>query len=92
MNPPVILAMGLMLMASAILTVGWIAKRSAFYRRELAATHGRDLPLDGLRGMAALLVATYHSALIYTQIKTGCWGDAGSPILQTFGPGGVLIF
>lgn len=79
-------------MAASILTAAAVARFSRFYRDQLHHTAGRDLPLDGLRGMAALLVMTHHSGMAYTQIQTGQWGDAGSPVLQLFGPVGVVAF
>jgi len=92
MNAAGIMAGAAILMLAVIATAAVIARYSGFYRRELAESVNRELPLDGLRGMAALMVVIYHSALFYTRLLTGKWGDAGSPVLQAFGPGGVLIF
>lgn len=80
------------MMLVVMATAAGIARYSKFYRRELAASGSRELALDGLRGMAALMVATYHAALCCTWLHTGRWGEAESPILQLFGPGGVTIF
>jgi peptidoglycan/LPS O-acetylase OafA/YrhL len=80
------------MMLAVIATAAAIARYSPFYRREMAETGNRELALDGLRGMAALAVATYHADLSNTWLMTGEWGDARSPILHLFGPGGVIIF
>jgi peptidoglycan/LPS O-acetylase OafA/YrhL len=78
---------------SVLATTAIIARRSGFYRQELASGPGRrELPLDGLRGFAALMVVTHHSALFRNWLTTGKWGDAGNPVLQAFGPAGVILF
>lgn len=87
-----ILAGGVAMMLVVIATAAVIARCSTFYRRELAETGNREPALDGLRGMAALMVATHHAALCCTWLKTGDWGEAQSPVLQLFGPAGVTIF
>jgi peptidoglycan/LPS O-acetylase OafA/YrhL len=87
-----ILAGGLVMMLAVIATAAVIARHGKFYRREMAETGKRELALDGLRGMAALMVATHHAALSYTWLLTGQWGAARTPVLQLFGPGGVIIF
>ena len=58
----------------------------------MMAPGNRELALDGLRGMAALMVATHHAALSNSWLLTGDWGDARSPVLQLFAPGGVILF
>jgi peptidoglycan/LPS O-acetylase OafA/YrhL len=92
MNSLGILAGGLVMMLAVIATTAAIARCSKFYRRELAASGKRELALDGLRGMAALMVATHHAALGCTWLKTGNWGEAQSPVLQLFAPAGVILF
>jgi hypothetical protein len=85
-------AAGIGFMVAIIATAAAIGQFAPFYRRELKEAGNRELALDGLRGMAALMVVTYHAALAHTQLLTGEWLHAGSPVLQAFGPAGVLIF
>lgn len=81
------------LVLAVIVTTALIARLSPFYRGELASGAGRrELPLDGLRGLAALMVVTHHSAMFRHWLRTGDWGDAGSSLLEAFGPGGVHLF
>jgi len=87
-----ILTGGLAMMLVVIATTAGIARYIKFYQRELAASGNRELALDGLRGMAALMVATHHAALSRSWLITGAWGDAQSPVLQLFAPAGVIIF
>src|ERR1019366_1926994 len=86
------LAGGGAMMLAVIATAAVIARHSNFYRRELAESGNRELALDGLRGLAALMVAAHHAALSITWLETGLWGDARSPVLQLFAPAGVIIF
>ena len=83
---------GVVMMLAVIATAAGVARYSKFYRRELAESGKRELSLDGLRGMAALMVATHHAALSCSWLITGTWGEAQSPVLQLFAPGGVIIF
>jgi peptidoglycan/LPS O-acetylase OafA/YrhL len=92
MESLVILTGGVVMMFAVIATAAGIARHSKFYRRELAVSGNRELALDGLRGMAALMVATHHAALCCTWLKTGIWGDSQSLVLQLFAPAGVVIF
>jgi peptidoglycan/LPS O-acetylase OafA/YrhL len=92
MNAMAILAGGAAMMLAVIVTAAGIARYSKFYRRELVASGKRELSLDGLRGLAALMVATHHAALSCAWLATGRWGDAQSPVLQLFAPAGVIIF
>jgi peptidoglycan/LPS O-acetylase OafA/YrhL len=87
-----ILTGGVAMMLAVIATAAGIARYSKFYRRELAETGKRELALDGLRGMAALMVATHHAALSRSWLVTGRWGEAQSPVLQLFAPAGVILF
>jgi peptidoglycan/LPS O-acetylase OafA/YrhL len=80
------------MMLAVIATAAGIVRYSAFYRREMAETGNRALALDGLRGLAALMVATHHAALCCTWLVTGVWGDAQTPVLQLFAPAGVILF
>ena len=80
------------MMFAVIATAAGIARYSKFYRRELTESGKRELALDGLRGMAALMVATHHAALSCSWLITGRWGEAQSSALQLFAPGGVIIF
>ncbi len=86
------LAGGLLLIVAVIATAYRVARSSQFYRRELAAGANRELALDGLRGVAALMVATHHAELAGACLLDGEWGDARSPVLQLFGPSGVILF
>jgi peptidoglycan/LPS O-acetylase OafA/YrhL len=86
------LAGGVVMMLAVIATAAGIARYSKFYRREMMEPGKRELALDGLRGMAALMVATHHAALSNSWLMTGSWGEARSPVLQLFAPGGVIIF
>ncbi|MEI7806895.1 MAG: acyltransferase [Verrucomicrobiota bacterium] len=92
MNSLVILMGGALMMCAVIATAAGIARNSKFYRQELTESGSRELALDGLRGMAALMVMAHHAALSNTWLTTGEWGDARNPILQLFGPMGVIIF
>jgi peptidoglycan/LPS O-acetylase OafA/YrhL len=87
-----ILTGGVVMMLAVIATAAGIARYSKFYRRELAVSGKREFALDGLRGMAALMVATHHAALSRSWLITGRWGEAQSPVLQLFAPVGVIIF
>jgi peptidoglycan/LPS O-acetylase OafA/YrhL len=78
-----------MMMLVVITTAAGIARYSKFYRRELAESGNRELALDGLRGMAALMVATHHAILSIHWLVNGNWGGAQTQLL---GPGGVMIF
>ncbi len=81
------------MMLAVIAMAAGIARYSQFYRRELVVESGkRELALDGLRGLAALMVATHHAALSCAWLTTGRWGEAQSPVLQLFAPAGVIIF
>lgn len=73
-------------------TTALVARYSAFYRRELAPDAHRQLPLDGLRGLAALMVAVTHAALCGVWLGTGEWGRAESPLLELLAPAGVILF
>ena len=79
-------------MLAVIATAAVIARYSRFYRREMTESGNRELALDGLRGLAALMVATHHAALSCIWFTTGEWGDAGLPAWQMFGPAGVILF
>ena len=92
MDSLVILTGGVAMMLAVIATAAGIARHSQFYRRELAETGKRELALDGLRGMAALMVAAHHAALSRSWLVTGRWGEAQSPVLQLFAPAGVILF
>src|SRR6266705_803343 len=92
MNPLGILACGVLTMLAVIVTAAGIAHYSSFYRREMAESGNRALALDGLRGVAALMVATHHAAMSCIWLSTGGWGQTGSPVLQLFGPAGVILF
>ncbi len=80
------------MMLVVVLTAAGIARCNKFYRRELTKVGSRELALDGLRGMAALMVATHHAALSLTWLATGTFREAGTPVLQLFGPAGVTLF
>ena len=77
---------------TVIATTAGIARYNRFYQRELANCGGRELALDGLRGLAALSVATYHMALCCEWLNTNIWAGNGSVALQTMGPGAVAVF
>ena len=81
-----------LMMAAVIATAGLFARHNSFYRRELADTAGRELSLDGLRGLAALMVAVHHAAVCRIWLNTGEWSDAGAWLPQIFGPAGVILF
>jgi peptidoglycan/LPS O-acetylase OafA/YrhL len=82
---------GLMMLA-VIATAGVIARRSHFYRQGLAAPGNRELSLDGLRGLAALMVAMHHAAIGRVWLADNEWGDARSLVLQLAGPAAVVLF
>jgi peptidoglycan/LPS O-acetylase OafA/YrhL len=82
-----------MVVVSVLVTTAIISRVSEFYRRELAGGYGRrELPLDGLRGFAALMVVTHHAAMFHMWVSKDRWGETGVYALQTFGPAGVSLF
>jgi peptidoglycan/LPS O-acetylase OafA/YrhL len=82
---------GLMMLA-VIATAGMIACRSRFYRQELAVSGTREWSLDGLRGLAALMVAMHHAAIGRVWLINNEWGDTRSLVLQLAGPAAVVLF
>jgi peptidoglycan/LPS O-acetylase OafA/YrhL len=80
------------MMGAIIATAAVFARFNAFYRLELARTSHRELSLDGLRGMAALMVAVHHAALCRTWLDTGDFVHTNSWLPQIFGPAGVILF
>ena len=79
------------LMLAVIAVTAGLARCLPFYQRELAVGQ-RELALDGLRGLAALMVMTHHSFHFHRWLTTGIWGNAGNGPLQLMGPAGVIIF
>lgn len=69
-------------MLAVIATSAGIARYSKFYRRQAVESGNRELALDGLRGMAALMVMTHHAALCCSWITTGRWREAQSPAFE----------
>ena len=93
MNAVGITAASLAVGLAAIATCAAISRKSAFYRRELAVdADQRELSLDGLRGVAALMVMTHHAATFMSSFVIDNWGNTRSPLLQSFGPYGVHLF
>ena len=86
------LAGGSVMMLAVVATAAGIARCSKFYRREMMTPGRRELALDGLRGLAALMVATHHAAMSDAWLITGNWGETRSPVLQLLAPAGVIIF
>jgi peptidoglycan/LPS O-acetylase OafA/YrhL len=87
-----ILAGAAAVMLAVIGTAAIIARFIPFYRHELADNGQRELALDGLRGIAALLVAVSHAALCRAWLATGDWGRTESPLSQLCAPTGVILF
>ncbi|MEY4918150.1 MAG: hypothetical protein RL616_2063 [Verrucomicrobiota bacterium] len=85
------LAGALALMLTVIAVAAGLGRYVPFYQRELAVGQ-RELALDGLRGLAALMVMTHHSFHFHRWLTTGIWGNAGNGPLQLMGPAGVIIF
>jgi peptidoglycan/LPS O-acetylase OafA/YrhL len=81
-----------LMIVAVVATAAFFARFSNFYRRELAITNLREVSLDGLRGMAALMVAVHHAAICRLWLETGKWGDAGAFLPDIFGPVGVILF
>lgn len=52
----------------------------------------RDSPLDGLRGILATTVVSYHFYLNYFYQKTGRWGDVSHPLILNLGAVPVSLF
>jgi peptidoglycan/LPS O-acetylase OafA/YrhL len=93
MNSAGFIAGGAMIALGVIGTAALVSRVSPFYRRELSSGSGRrELSLDGLRGLAALMVVMHHAAMFCNWLRSGEWGDAGSPVLQALGPAGVHLF
>lgn len=86
-------ACGLTVALVIIATSALISRFSAFYRRELSVDAGRrELSLDGLRGIAAVMVVMHHTAMFCKLLRLGEWGYTGSRVLLAFGPAGVHLF
>jgi peptidoglycan/LPS O-acetylase OafA/YrhL len=83
---------GAVMMLAVIATAAGIVRYSTFYRREMVEVGNRALALDGLRGMAALAVATHHADLSCSWLITGKWDETPSQVLQLFAQGGVIVF
>jgi peptidoglycan/LPS O-acetylase OafA/YrhL len=82
-----------MIALGVIATTALVSRVSPFYKRELNSGFGRrELPLDGLRGIAALMVVMHHAAMFRNWLVSGEWGNAGSPVLEALGPAGVHLF
>jgi len=82
-----------MIAGAGIVTAAIVSRFSAFYRTELAADVGRrELSLDGLRGLAALMVVVHHAALFRSWLFTGIWGEGVAPWIMALGPAGVHLF
>ena len=75
-----------------LMTTAIIARFSPFYRQDLAGNGQRELTLDGLRGLAALMVTVHHAAVCRIWLRTGEWKSAGATLPQLFGPVGVILF
>ena len=58
----------------------------------LPAPTGRNVNLDGLRGLAALGVFFHHFALTYRYRQTGRWELTPSHLFNISGQGAVIIF
>ncbi len=58
----------------------------------LPAPTGRNVNLDGLRGLAALGVFFHHFALTYRYHQTGRWELTPSHLFNISGQGAVIIF
>ncbi|NNM54491.1 MAG: acyltransferase [Spirochaetales bacterium] len=58
----------------------------------LPAPTGRNVNLDGLRGLAALGVFFHHFALTYRYHQTGRWELTPSHLFNISGQGSVIIF
>ncbi len=82
----------LVMMLVVILTSLVIMRHSKFYQGELARTGGREVTLDGLRGLAALMVAVCHAGMVSLWIKSGQWLAVRPNVLQSFGSIGVIFF
>ena len=93
MSPASITACGLAVGLVVIATSALVSRFSAFYRRELSVDAGRrELPLDGLRGIAALMVVMHHAAMFCKGLRLDEWGHTGSLVLLAIGPAGVHLF
>ena len=79
-------------MAVTMATTAAIARFSPFYRQQLADNGRRELTLDGLRGLAALMVMVHHIAVGRLWLQTDDWKNAGAALPQLFGPVGVILF
>ncbi len=80
------------MMIAVIATAAAFAHFSTFYQQQLADTSQRELTLDGVRGLAALMVAVHHAAIYRIGLDTGIWEDTHSLFPQLFGPAGVILF
>jgi peptidoglycan/LPS O-acetylase OafA/YrhL len=83
---------GLLVMLAVIAMSYLLARHSRFYQREVSGYDNREIVLDGLRGVAALMVVIYHAALTNSCLLHGAWIETGSPEFQGFGSGGVILF
>ena len=79
------------LMVAVVATAAALERFSTFYQGELSRVDNRELPLDGLRGIAALLVVAHHAGISYTWLVSGQW-KTDSAFIMWLGPGGVTMF
>ena len=84
---------GSLVMVLAVISTSFVIMRhSKFYQGELARTGGREVALDGLRGLAALMVVVCHAGMVGLWIKSGHWLAVMPNVLHAFGTVGVIFF
>jgi len=59
-----------------------VRRWSPFFQHELDITAGRDITLDGLRGLLALAVLLHHLAMAHYWLRTGEFEGSDAPSLR----------
>jgi peptidoglycan/LPS O-acetylase OafA/YrhL len=82
----------LVVCALCLLVAEGIARRSGFYREQLAAEGGRFESIDGLRGFLALGVFSEHAMSMHGLYAWGTWGAEVPVFFLRASAAGVSLF
>lgn len=80
-----------LIVVACIATALFVARKSAFYQDMLMNTSGRELSLDGLRGLLATGVFAHHCDFMLHWLNTGSW-SSDSRLIIFLGQGAVMMF